>query len=376
MSAEYLSNPNTPPQPPKRDNRVVILLAAILALLLAIITAVVVIFAIRAKNNNGEVNETSSSSDVVTEEQPTAELSTLDIFASTESTTGLNLENVCPICKSSSITNPDANGFKTCNECGAKWAENGGSTSSASQKDQHTQSTGATVPTAKPPVTERPTPTRPTVTERPTPTEKPISNVKVGDYIKFGKYEQDNNTSNGKEAIEWLVLDVQGDKALVISKYVLDAKHYNKKNENIVWERCTLRSWLNNDFYNAAFTSNEKSRISDTVVVAEDNPNNGIDAGNNTRDKVFLLSCNEAKRYFASDDARKCKPTAYAKAQGAWYTKKTESGNYGNGCWWLRTPGIYGNYACPVEESGYIDDSGNFVTYVGNGIRPAMWISI
>lgn len=370
MSAEYLSNPNTPPQPPKRDNRVVILLAAILALLLAIITAVVVIFALKAKNNKGEVNETSFSSDIVTEEQPTAELSTLDIFASTESTTGLNLENVCPICKSSSITNPDANGFKTCNECGAKWAENGGSTSSASQKAQHTQSTGATAPTAKPPVTERPTPTRPTVTERPTPTEKPISNVKVGDYIKFGKYEQDNNTSNGKEAIEWLVLDVQGDKALVISKYALDAQPYNKTDENITWEKCTLRSWLNNDFYNSAFTSSEKNKIRTTTVVAEDNLVYGTEAGNNTQDKIFLLSISESNKYFSSNKERMCKPTAYAKYRGPW------TNSNGNCWWWLRSPGYFQDDAADVDIDGVVREFGYFVHESGGAVRPAMWISI
>ncbi len=372
MSQEYIANPNMnqPPQAPKRDNRVVILLSLILAVILAIVTAVVVIFAIRAKNNNGEVNETEFSSDTVTEEQPTAELSSLDIFASTESTTGLNLENVCPICKSSSITDPDANGFKTCNECGAKWAENGGSTSHISQTGQHTQSTGATVTTAKPPVTERPTPTRPPVTERPTPTEKPISNVKVGDYIKFGKYEQDNKTSNGKEPIEWLVLDVQGDKALVISKYALDVQPYHKTLDTITWEKCTLRSWLNNDFYNSAFTSSEKNKIRTTTVVAEDNSEYGTEAGNNTQDKIFLLSCNEAKRYFASDDARKCKTTAYAKARGA------ETSSDGTCYWWLRSPGTYRAYAAYVYRYGGVDEYGGSVNYAYHAVRPAMWISI
>ena len=88
------------------------------------------------------------------------------------------------------------------------------------------------------------------------------TSVQIGDYITFGKYEQDNDTSNGKEDIEWLVLDVQGDKAFVISKYALDAKAYNEDETAISWETITLRKWLNNDFYNSAFTSSEKNRIS------------------------------------------------------------------------------------------------------------------
>lgn len=355
MSAEYLSNPNTPPQPPKRDNRVVILLAAILALLLAIITAVVVIFALKAKNNKGEVNETSFSSDIVTEEQPTAELSTLDVFASTESTTGLNLENVCPICKSSSITKPDANGFKTCNECVAKWAENGGSTSSASQKDQHTQSTGATVPTAKPPVTERPT-----------PTEKPISNIKVGDYIKFGKHEPGNNTSNGKEAIEWLVLDVQGDKAFLVSRYVIDVKAFHDNLERCTWETSGIRQWLNEDFYNASFSSSEKSRIITTNVVAEPNPYNDTEVGNDTRDKIFLLSYSEASIFKRIGKYRACAPTESLKALGVDTDKCS---------WWLRTPGENGSSAAYINREGTCVTYGQKV-FMENGVRPAMWISI
>lgn len=81
-----------------------------------------------------------------------------------------------------------------------------------------------------------------------------FSNVAVGEYIKFGKYEQDNDESTGKEDIEWLVLDKQDDKILVVSKYALDSKAYNENSEDITWEDCTLRIWLNNDFMDNAFS--------------------------------------------------------------------------------------------------------------------------
>lgn len=76
--------------------------------------------------------------------------------------------------------------------------------------------------------------------------------------MSFGKYEQDNNTSNGKEKIEWLVLEVKDGKALVISKYALDCKPYNTSSTNVTWETCSLRNWLNNDFINSAFSATEK----------------------------------------------------------------------------------------------------------------------
>lgn len=86
-------------------------------------------------------------------------------------------------------------------------------------------------------------------------------NVKVGDYVTFGSYEQDNDTSNGKEPVEWLVLDVQSDKALLLSKYVLDEKAYNDEEIYVTWEGCSLRNWLNNDFTNSAFTKMNKRKF-------------------------------------------------------------------------------------------------------------------
>ena len=79
-----------------------------------------------------------------------------------------------------------------------------------------------------------------------------LKDISVGKTIKFGSYEQDNNTSNGKEAIEWLVLDVQGNKVFLVSRYNLDVQPYNKTSGSVTWEKCTLRTWLNNDFLNHA----------------------------------------------------------------------------------------------------------------------------
>ena len=95
---------------------------------------------------------------------------------------------------------------------------------------------------------------------------------KVGHYVSFGKYEQDNNTSNGKEKIEWLVLEVKDGKALVISKYALDCKPYNTSSTNVTWETCSLRNWLNNDFINSAFSATEKTMIPSVKVSADKNP--------------------------------------------------------------------------------------------------------
>ena len=207
--------------------------------------------------------------------------------------------------------------------------------------------------------------------------------IQKGDIITFGSYEQDNVTSNGEEAIEWIVLDVVNGKALLLSKYALDCQPYNTEYVNVTWETCTLRNWLNSDFYNTAFNASEKTKIQSTTLVNANNPNCGTNGGNNTTDKVFLLSLSDinntnygfASSYFDDDVARRCQPTAYAKAQGCFTS--TTSGYEGN-CWWwrLRSPGDYSNSAAEVRYDGYVDYCGGFVNNDNSGVRPVLWIDL
>lgn len=104
-----------------------------------------------------------------------------------------------------------------------------------------------------------------------------IKKAKIGDTVKFGSYEQDNNLINGAEAIEWIVLDKKDGKYLLLSKYCLDAKPYNTELEQVTWETCTLRNWLNNDFYTTAFSQKERGCIATTTVRNADNPKYGTE---------------------------------------------------------------------------------------------------
>ena len=195
--------------------------------------------------------------------------------------------------------------------------------------------------------------------------------AKAGDYVFFGKYEQDNNTSNGKEDIEWLVLEVKDGKALVISKYALDCKQYKTNRTEVTWETCTLRKWLNDDFINAAFSAEEKAMIPTVTVSADKNPKHSTNPGNATQDQVFLLSITEANKYFSSDSARQCEPTDFAVANGL--KRKSDSDN----CWWwLRSPGNDQSYAAYVNKGGDVYEDGDYVYCINVAVRPAMWISI
>ena len=204
-----------------------------------------------------------------------------------------------------------------------------------------------------------------------------LKNSKVGDIVYFGTYEQDNDTSNGKEDIEWLVLAKKGNRILVISDKALDCQTYNSSETSVTWETCTLRKWLNNDFINAAFSDDEKAMIPTVTASADKNPEYDTDPGNATKDKVFLLSIVEAEKYFSSDETRKCAPTAYAKAQGASTinTYKTPSGA-ATCWWWLRSPGLSQLKAAFDGRVGDVDEYGNHVDDARVAVRPAMWISI
>jgi hypothetical protein len=174
------------------------------------------------------------------------------------------------------------------------------------------------------------------------------SNVRKGDTFTFGSFR-------GKD-IEWLVLDVQDDKALVISKDIIDVRAYNEIQENTTWEQCDLRQWLNNDFYTQALGSAARSRIAKTYVSNPDNPKYRTDGGNDTQDYIFLLSVDEAERYFSSDSAR----VAYYDGRTYW--------------WWLRSPGRSGYYAAYVFSDGRVHAGGGSVD--GGGVRPALWLNL
>ena len=193
----------------------------------------------------------------------------------------------------------------------------------------------------------------------------------VGKTIKFGNYEQDNEISNGKEEIEWLVLARKNNNALLISKYVLDCQKYNNTWSDTTWEKCTLRKWLNETFLNVAFSTNEQNSILVTTVKADINPSFSTDPGKDTNDKIFLLSITEANDYFSSISARQCEPTEFAKGQGC--EVNTDNGK----CyWWLRSPGKVQSYAAEVLAFGSVYNSGKIVNSNNCAIRPAMWIDL
>lgn len=190
--------------------------------------------------------------------------------------------------------------------------------------------------------------------------------LKGKDILSFGEYPFDADGT--KRPIKWLVLKRKGKKALLLSVYGLDAKRYNVNWEDVTWETCTLRKWLNEDFYHAAFSDEEKKRIQLTQNKNTDNPSYHTPGGSDTEDKVFLLSIDEAKKYLTKNK-RTTAPTPYAVKQGAYR-------NNGNCWWWLRSPGSNAGLAAYVSDDGYINDHGFIVHYDTHAVCPALWVNL
>ena len=200
----------------------------------------------------------------------------------------------------------------------------------------------------------------------------------VGSIVNFGSYEQDNDFENGKEPVEWIVLDVQDGKSLLLSKYVLDHRVYNASNAptlpEVTWEMCSLRKWLNSSFLNEAFGNKERSEILESQIensLEQGNSSWNTEGGENTEDRVFLLSYAEAEKYLFDSSNRIGRPTAYALAQGV----ITEDDLYAGNCmWWLRSPGANRCNAACIDRGGFVNDVQAIHKFPG--VRPAIWVKL
>ena len=159
------------------------------------------------------------------------------------------------------------------------------------------------------------------------------------------------------------------------SVYALDCQKYNEENANVTWETCSLRSWLNGDFLNAAFDPDEQKMIQKTNVTADKNPQFSTAPGNSTEDMVFLLSASEVEAYESLDYARKCQVTEYCIAQGV-YKMGTYRLSADDICWWwLRSPGRYSSYAAYTLTNGAVYCNGRSVDSGQGAVRPVLWIN-
>jgi hypothetical protein len=165
-------------------------------------------------------------------------------------------------------------------------------------------------------------------------------------------------------------LDRQDDKVLLITRDIIDCIAYDYSEKDVTWEKCQMRQWLNNSFYNEAFGSSEKGLILKTDVVNGYNAEYKTNGGNDTQDKVFLLSVDEAKKYFPNDGSRQAAGAKDLK-NGSLYVDEN-----GYSLWWLRTPGAVGSASAYVDHLGRIKEGGMYNKYYYVGVRPAIWVTL
>lgn len=205
------------------------------------------------------------------------------------------------------------------------------------------------------------------------------------------------------EPIKWRVLKINGNQAFLLSDVALDDQKYHTEREDVTWETSTIRSWLNGygvssnqkgvdysvkNFIGSAFTFGEQSAIVNTSVVNADNIMRGTAGGNNTTDKVFLLSESEvygesaASHGFVSsnrteDEARRCKNSTYAEAMGVYSSSISDAYKTKYCSWWLRSPGYDSDMAVEVGRDGFVyGHNGRIVDYDNIGVRAALNLNL
>ena len=205
-----------------------------------------------------------------------------------------------------------------------------------------------------------------------------IADAKVGQLVSFGEYEQNADDSDGTEDILCIVTEENGDTLTLMSLYCLDVVPYSLENTDTTWETSYLREFLNNDFYDSAFSIGEKNMIVDSEVINNDNPVHGTFGGNNTTDKVYIMSIEEAMEFYSVAepvemfyDRIHAQATEYAIQKGVWLEIPDSSRCW----WWLRSPGGSASQAAEIGSAGYCSFNGSFVDSTERALRPVIKIN-
>jgi len=161
-----------------------------------------------------------------------------------------------------------------------------------------------------------------------------------------------------RKPVEWIVLDVQADKALLLAKDCLMLAPYNKGYKSTTWGTCSLRNEVLPELFEQIFSGKEKARVLMATNANPDNARYGTPGGTDAEDKLFLLGIDEVKQYFPNGESR----TAEFIGNTVW--------------WWLRSPGSSSYYAANVNYDGYVYEYGSRVSWSSGAVRPAFWLNL
>ena len=202
-------------------------------------------------------------------------------------------------------------------------------------------------------------------------TEKRESYKNKGTIVEFGTYPQETNGK--RKPLEWFVVEVSDNTVLLVSKYGLEIKRYNNfADKNATWKDSDIRLWLNENFFEMAFSPNEKNAIMENETNNDASQGKWhMDGGTNTRDRVFLLSYNEATELLTAEQM-KCRSTPYSRKKCVSYSVGFTKDMIGS--WWLRSPGKYKGHVSIVEPDGICRDSVMKIDEIL--VRPAIWLEL
>jgi len=200
---------------------------------------------------------------------------------------------------------------------------------------------------------------------------------RIGSTVRLGNYD-------------WRVLDIEGDRMLVLSERVIEKREYNEESVDVTWEGCTLRGYLNDVFLNT-FSLEEQDRILPMSNQNKDNLWYDVKGGNVTDDRIFLLSMEELDGYFGdSGDYVNMRRKKYVGGKHRYIPDENGSGlsnkydkdrmakdmNGEASWWWSRSPGSLNSRAIGVNDDGHIYVIGLSVVLALGGVRPAMWVRV
>jgi hypothetical protein len=224
---------------------------------------------------------------------------------------------------------------------------------------------------------------------------EPTESIQNGQRVNFGKYE-------------WLVLDVLEDRALLLSEKIIKLSSYHDGDlNNVTWETCDLRKWLNMDFLNT-FSPDELMQIRSVKNWNKRNPWYNTEGGNRTNDSIFLLSIEEVIQYFGDSGLLYHQPKDQNMLTDKYdIARKANYENQGENVfssWWLRSPGSDVRRMAVVRSTGELNmfgiglkpgrpewpklDAKNYfstlsailasekLSYTRFGVRPALWINL
>ena len=220
-----------------------------------------------------------------------------------------------------------------------------------------------------------------------------VSAQEVGDTVLMGKYHYDKDGT--EKPIEWIVLNKKSNGTVfLLTKYAIELKSYHNKRDPVTWADCSLRKWLNEEFFDTAFDADEQDSIKVTEVTNNPNPVYGTQGGMDTRDRIFLLSIAQAGKYLDSgktgiekltilnpfskvDEARVVKMTPYVSEKfDKRFPGASRKRNNQASSWLLRTVGNTQLAIANVIEGGSISALGSWIDLEYTSIRPALWAEL